>query len=264
MTDLTPVERHGDVWLKRDDLYTVAGQPGAKARACAEILQNALHAEGASVHTAVTACGRKSPQAMIVANVAAHMGLRSEVHTPSGEPGAELVAAMDAGAVRVAHRPGHNSVIIARAREAASQPGHVHVPFGMDCEGAVEGTAAQVAELPWGVQRMVVPVGSGINLAGILRGLQRLPAPPPPVLGVVVGADPRGRLDRYCPGWDDGPALFGPPWPQVQLVPAGMPYQEAVRASVGDVRLDPIYEAKCAEHLRPGDLLWIVGIRANV
>lgn len=38
---LTPVERCGDIWLKRDDAFTVAGQYGGKARTCWQLAQGA-------------------------------------------------------------------------------------------------------------------------------------------------------------------------------------------------------------------------------
>lgn len=47
------------------------------------------------------------------------------------------------------------------------------------------------------------------------------------------------------------------------LVAAGLPYSHRVSARVGDVTLDPIYEAKCVRFLFPGDLLWVVGVRMS-
>ena len=123
----------------------------------------------------------------------------------------------------------------------------------MECREAVEETAGQVVGLPEGIKRIVAPVGSGMSLAGILTGLKRAGLAIP-VLGVVVGADPVKRLDRYAPkGWRS----------MAELVPAGVDYHAAVRAEVGGVILDAHYEAKCARFLKAGDLLWIVGIRAT-
>ena len=47
------------------------------------------------------------------------------------------------------------------------------------------------------------------------------------------------------------------------LVAAGLPYSQRVRARVGELSLDPIYEAKCVRFLFPGDLLWVVGVRMS-
>jgi hypothetical protein len=50
----------------------------------------------------------------------------------------------------------------------------------------------------------------------------------------------------------------------VTLVPSGLDYHdEAPRQSIAGLSLDPIYEAKCIPFLEPGDVLWVVGIRAT-
>jgi len=239
----TPIERAGRYWLKRDDLYTVAGVSGGKARSCWALAQEATGL--------VTAGSRSSPQVNIVAHIARQLRIPCHVHVPTGALGPEVEGAKAAGAVVIQHRPGHNSVIVARARQDAQEMGWVDIPFGMECRTAVEQTAAQVQDLPDQVERLVVPVGSGMSLAGILHGL-RLGARRLPVLGVQVGANPANRLQKWGP-------LF---WSQdCTLVKSGVPYQRPVQMAIGDVVLDPIYEAKCVRFMVPGDLLWIVGVR---
>jgi len=241
--DLTPIEQHGDVWVKRDDLWTVAGVPGGKVRTCWALSQGATGL--------VTAGSRASPQVNIVAHIAQRLGIPCRAHTPTGDLSPEVMAAKAAGAEIVQHKAGYNNVIIARAREDAAERGWTEIPFGMECDEAVTQTRAQVRDLPDGVERIVVPVGSGMSLAGILWGLVDAGLSIP-VLGVIVGADPRKRLDRFAPAaWQD----------MVELTTSSHDYHTAVEAMVGDIRLDPHYEAKCEEFLRPGDLLWCVGVR---
>jgi len=245
----TPIVKAGyDLWLKRDDLFTVAGVRGGKARTCLAI---ALQARDEGRGGLVTAGSRSSPQVEIVAYIARHLGLACRCHVPAGDATAQMKNAARAGAEVVPHRPGHNSVIVARAREDAKQLGWGHVPFGMECQEAIEQTSGQVLALPHRCTRIVVPVGSGMTLAGVLHGLQALTRQPA-VLGVVVGAKPDRRLDRWAPAsW-----RF-----QCELVQAGVPYARHVRATLGGVRLDPIYEAKAVRHLQHGDMLWVVGHR---
>lgn len=244
---LTPVTLHvlpggGEIWLKRDDTFSVAGVCGGKVRSCWHLAQGA--------RGLVTAGSRASPQVNIVAHIAARLGVPCRVHVPSGQLSPEVAAAHDVGATVVQHRPGYNTVIVRRARDDAAARGWREIPFGMECHEAVAQTAGQVCDLP-PAARIVVPVGSGMSLAGILHGLKRAGVKIP-VLGVVVGADPAERLDRHAP----------PLWREMaKLVPAGVDYHKSVNASVDDVSLDPVYEAKCARFLRPGDLLWCVGIR---
>lgn len=239
----TPIEAHGEFWLKRDDLYEFAGVRGGKVRTC--------RALAAGAPGLVTAGSRASPQVNIVAHVARALGVPCRVHVPTGALAPEVAAAAECGAEIVRHSPGYNTVIIARAREDAAARGWREIPFGMECEEAVRQTAAQVGDWPDGVRRVVVPVGSGMSLAGVLAGLARA-GRDMPVLGVAVGADPTKRLDRFAPGWRS----------RCSLVRSRLDYHAAAPVDrLGDVVLDPIYEAKCLPFLVAGDLLWCVGIR---
>lgn len=246
--DLSPVQRYGNRWLKREDLFVLAGSAGGKVRSCWHL------ASQPGVRGLVTAGSRHSPQANIVAGIAKRLGIPCRIHTATGPATPEMEAAAAAGAEIIRHKPGYNTVLVARARADAAAleaEGWVHIPFGMEHQAAVEQTAAQVVNLPDEAARLVVPVGSGMSLAGILHGLAQIGSQVP-VLGVVVGADPTSRLDAYAPAdWRK----------RCTLVDASVPYEDAVDAVVAGVRLDPHYEAKCAEHLRDGDVLWVVGCR---
>ena len=249
---MTPIKSHGGYKVKRDDLFEVAGIRGGKARACQAL---ALGAPGL-----VTAGSRSSPQVNIVARIAKHMGVPCRVHVPTGQLSPEVQEAQDAGAEVLQHSPGHNSVIVARAREDASRLGWVNIPFGMECKGAVAQTRKQAENVAEAYaagefSRLVVPVGSGMSLAGILHGLKDTGCKIP-VLGVVVGADPTKRLDKYAPkDWKR----------MVTLRKSGSDYHSPAGVTqLGDLQLDPIYEAKCIPHIQTGDCLWVVGVRHSL
>ncbi|RJO60362.1 MAG: pyridoxal-phosphate dependent enzyme [Dehalococcoidia bacterium] len=250
---LTPVERHGALWVKRDDLFEIAGVRGGKARTAWVMCEK--------VRTGITTAGsRHSPQVNIIAHIARHLGVPCRVHVPDGPLTPDLRLAQEAGAVLVRHRPGYNSVIISRAARDAAERGWEYVAFGMECDPAVYFTGRQVANLDMAFRRIVVPVGSGMSLAGILWGIWASVSADmpdsPPVLGVTVGADPERRLDKYAPvGWRY----------MCNLTRAKQPYHEPARITqFGDLALDPYYEAKCFDFLEPDDVLWIVGIRQSV
>lgn len=245
MPGLTAIERRGQVLVKRDDSFVFAGQAGGKVRTCL------VMASQPGTVGLVTASARTSPQQLIVASIAERLGLPCRLHVPASKEHSEtLAAAAVKGAEIVEHRPGYNSVIVARAKADAVAQGWTYIPFGMECAEAVRQTASQARNLPVHVQRIVMPVGSGMSLAGVLTGLGDRKVP---VLGVVVGADPERRLDKYAP-WN---------WRQmVELVPAGMDYHKAAPVTDLDgLGLDHYYEAKCLPFLRPGDLFWVVGNR---
>lgn len=244
---LTPIERIGLMYLKRDDLYEVAGAYGGKARTCWAL------SEGAK--GLVTAGSRSSPQVNIVAHIAKELGVPCRVHTPTGELSPEVEEARRYGAKVLQWPAGYNNVIISRARDDARKHGYTEIPFGMECNEAIRQTAGQVRKIPAGVKRIVMPVGSGMSLAGVLWGLKE-EGLTLPVLGVRVGADPGKRLARYAP--DDVRRN------QCKLIhPTSDYHKPADATNFFGVELDPIYEAKCIPYLLPGDLLWVVGIRST-
>lgn len=244
MTALTPVERRDGIWFKRDDLFSIAGVQGGKVRTCWTLAHGA--------RGLITAGSRASPQINIVAHIAAALGIPCRAHAPSGTLSDELLDAERVGAVIVQHRPGYNTVICARAHADAQVRGWREIPFGMECRAAVDATADEVDNLPAGIERLVVPVGSGMSLAGIITGLARRRRRLP-ILGVCVGAAPDRRLDRFARGWRG--------WP-LRLIRSPIDYHKPAPVTVfAGLPLDPIYEAKCLGELRPGDALWIVGIR---
>jgi len=242
---LTPVQRIGDIWVKREDLFTVADVSGGKARACYLLMKEARVG-------VVTSGSRFSPQVGIVANIARSLELHCRFHTPTGEKTPEINDAISCGAEHIAHKAGYNSVIAARCRNDASRRGWTEIPFGMQCLQAVTSTAFQVRNLPEQIRRLVVPVGSGMTLAGILHGIQDLQRKDIKLLGVIVGADPVRRLDKWAPAqWRRN----------VQLIRCREPYHLPSVAALHGINLDPHYEAKCLPYIKPRDCFWIVGIR---
>lgn len=256
--EFTPIEYRGNVWLKRDDMYCRAGIRGGKVRACWRLATYGPEpCEGL-----ITASARKSPQAQIVARLAARLGIPARCHMPQGKKTEEMLDMESHGGELVQHRAGYNNVIIARAlTDHKQRPGWRYIPFGMEHREAMGCTRGQVSGLARDISlgrvpmpgRVVVCVGSGMTAAGLLHGL-RDHGLDIPVVGVRVGADPMKRLSSWGP--------FG--WPEmIELVDATerFSYHEAVEAEVGGVLLDPHYEAKCADYIEPGDLFWVVGIR---
>lgn len=251
------------IWVKRDDLFELGGAYGGKVRACDAIINapvdpsataNLFSEVPTEVRGLVTASSRKSPQAQIVARLGQHYKLPTRLHMPAakGPNTHEMDDIIKRSGELVQHRPGHNTVIIRRAKDDAEERGWLYIPFGMEHPVAIEATATQLENVTDDCNRIVMAVGSGMSLAGVLRGCREW-AWDVPIVGVVVGADPTKRLDKYAPGWRR----------QVTLVDSHCDYHETCTDRVADIELDPIYEAKVVRHLKPGDCFWVVGIRTN-
>ena len=245
----TPIERRGNLWLKRDDLYRVAGVCGGKARACWELSQGAVGL--------VTGSVRRSPQQQIVSRVAYELKVPCRIHTATGSYTEEMEYAKSYGAKIFQHKMGYSGVLAARARNDAAEMKYTHIPFGMESYVAVQCTRRQVKGLP-DCKRIVITLGSGISCAGLLWGLHDLGLRIP-VVGIRVGGGQHGnsiirRLDKFAPkNWRL----------RMEIVKASVPYEKPVEAELSGLRLDSHYESKCAEFLRDDDLFWIVGIRSE-
>ena len=248
---ITPIVQvvHG-IWAKRDDFYVCNGARGSKARS---LLRLAEAARDARVGLVVGG-SRHSPMISRAARVAEHVGIACRFHVGrSNVLSAMEQDALDHGAKMCKHSDcPYLSVVLARAKKEADTRGWQYVPFGVDCEAHAREIARQVPPLPEFVKRIVVVVGSGMTLAGVLRGT----ASTMPILGVNVSArSVEGLLDRRAPSdWKT----------RVNFVNAPEEFSTLVSDTVWHgIPLDPQYEAKAVRFMRDGDLLWIVSRRAE-
>lgn len=243
MTILTPVQRVADYFLKREDLHEVNGVNGCKVREAQAMVE-------AGCRHLIGYGGRRSTTAAAMAAVGRHTGTPVMFHTASGGETVEMRFAEKLGAKVVRHTPGYLTVVRSRAALAAKKR---NVPCGLAHSPAIAAIAAQTANLTTKSRRparVVLAVGGGVVLAGVVAGL--MASRPIPVLGVVVGAPPdRDFLTVHARGWEQ--------W--VTFVTAEESYQTEVTAMIGDVPLDPLYEAKTTPYLQAGDLLWVSGLR---
>jgi 1-aminocyclopropane-1-carboxylate deaminase/D-cysteine desulfhydrase-like pyridoxal-dependent ACC family enzyme len=241
----TPVERHGDIWVKRDDL--ACGGLGAKARAVEYILRRN------SPSRVVTCGGRASVQIMVCAKVCQTHKIPCFVHVPAGKDTAELKQVRKMGTTIIVHRPGYLTVIRKRASQDVCSRGGTLIPFGLLCSSAVNLVREQVANLPSGVNRIVVCGGSGTTAAGILLGTKEKGIP---IVVVEVGMGVKNNIER----------LVGSDMDMLKRITIVAPKTSySTPANVSEFRglkLDPFYEAKCIPQLMPGDLLWVTAHRS--
>jgi 1-aminocyclopropane-1-carboxylate deaminase/D-cysteine desulfhydrase-like pyridoxal-dependent ACC family enzyme len=260
-----PPKKTIHVFLKREDRFVVPGtqQCGSKARVCWLLLHKAKQAGTSGVATAVLA--RSSPQSARVAAIAQVLGMACHLHAPQGPLWPQLELAQQAGATVFGHFPGYPNVLnkaLSQDQEAASW---LRLPFGLECPEHLELNKHQVSNLPFGsFKRLVVPVGSGMSLAGILHGLLELgQLGSTPILAVWVGGKPNDDLTQ-----SKAAQLLDRVGPKdwrrfVEIQHSGLQFSQSAARTLltDDIMLDEGYEAKCIPFLRNGDLLWIIGCR---
>jgi 1-aminocyclopropane-1-carboxylate deaminase/D-cysteine desulfhydrase-like pyridoxal-dependent ACC family enzyme len=274
---LTPFERHGGRWYKRDDLFVpfddLALSGGKVRQALALLVPAARQIKGKHHGVVLTATGVHSPQGLIIARVCQQLGLRCVLFIGATNLGGALVRhpmlrrAIEVGAeIDCTARVAYESALAAaieRWREAHG--GGFVVKFGINLEDdpdAILGsTARQVANLPLGVRRIVVPVGAGVTAAGVIIGAAQLDRDVRVVCVQIAGYDRREAIDRMLHAYGGGAYQWE--------VVVGVPYSKLVQRWVGSRRsgfgLDPIYESKAHDWLVAHEArdetvaFWVVG-----
>lgn len=253
---MTEVQKAGNLYFKRDDLYEFGGMKGAKVRA-AKLLCDKAVSKG---YKTITSLGAKSsPQINIMASVCRELGLKAVGHTTSAELQLDMRRAIEKGAEVIQHPYGYTSVLISRAKEYAEKNDAFYLPFGMDDIISVNATADEVPSIiPYldDIKRVVIVAGSGINLAGLIKGFIRYDIHKP-IIGVQVGFTGVSKiLDKY---------VGNKTWNRYcELVKAEQDYNDyAEYTMVNGIEVDSTYEGKCIPFLQAGDLFWIIGKKEN-
>lgn len=269
---LTPIERHGRLLYKRDDLFAPFDDvplSGGKVRQAMLLLE---HARDEIVERfdsyVLTATGVHSPQGLIIARVAAGLDLDCVIFVGATTVGGVLMrhsmlrravatgAVLDARA-RVAYEPALMKAAEHWQRDH-NGAGYL-VRFGINLEGdndaIIGSTARQVRNVPSSVETIVVPTGAGITAAGVIIGAAQY-APQARVLVVqIAGYNRRALIDRIVGELD------------YDYLPIKThPYSRHLDRRVDDFTLDPVYEAKAHDWLleQPdfvddSTLFWLVG-----
>ena len=128
-------------------------------------------------------------------------------------------------------------------------------------EHKVEQVKEQVENIPDMLINLVVPVGSGIQMAGILRGLTKYEKYVENIYGLCIGPDRRTRIDYFV-----NPLEY--PIPSYNMIELKTKYANLAREFYGGGRLDELYEAKAYRWMvdnlnieNEKTLFWIVGRR---
>jgi 1-aminocyclopropane-1-carboxylate deaminase/D-cysteine desulfhydrase-like pyridoxal-dependent ACC family enzyme len=247
-TLLTPVEFRRGRFYKRDDLLRgPGGINGGKYRTCSTLIES--YRRRGATHI-VTGASLRSPQLAMTAVLAAKAGLPCTLVVGGTTPETSLRYP----SVRVAAEAGarfdyignpRNPAIQSRVRLLAAEiPRSSILPYGVtpsdeDLGECVHNAAQQVRNVPYGLDALLVPFGSGNSALGILTGLSEHPAPPRDIVLVGVGPDRttwlRERLD-----------LLGVNPPPYRVEPTGYAYTDNAPYREDEVELHPTYEGKVA------------------
>lgn len=242
---ITPIERYGEWWAKRDDMALFRG-PSLPSGGKVRLLSRRAAASPPDAPV-VGYCAANSATQICVAAVARAYKRPGIVFVAArARPTEATLWAAGHGAEIRAVRPGYYGVCRRRGRELIeASPGAVFI----DDAGIADGAAAQCANIPAGIRRIVVITGSGATAAGVHRGTGgKIPIEAIAVSGMASEAGIR--------------AISGIARGSITVTAVPLAYDVAVAACLPGAPgplgvLDPFYGAKVLGYLRAGDLLWI-------
>lgn len=251
--DLTPVEKIENIYVKRDDLFEYANCNGGKVRGALYIINKALQ----NGYTEFVSLGsRFSPQCEIISNICEQMNLKCHLFMPNSYKDTTVITNIknnkNTVLIRDLKQGAYTNVLIARAEKFAQEHNYYFIKFGMEMPETIEILQEQVKNIPKDIKRIIVPVGSAMNFCSIINGLNKYNRNDIQVVGIQVGKDPLNVIKNYCPFFS---------YTKHKLIKAKPNYETQIEAYIGDLKLDPVYEAKCKEYLQDGDLFWVVGHR---
>jgi 1-aminocyclopropane-1-carboxylate deaminase/D-cysteine desulfhydrase-like pyridoxal-dependent ACC family enzyme len=256
-------EHHLDgrrVFVKRDDLCTSPPAPPLGKLRGLELVVGRLVTQGETVigcwDTRLSKLGHG-----LAAVARCFPGVKSVVcypHLKNSEVPKPILAAAELGAEIVAMRGNHVSICFAQASRIVACKGGVMLPFGMDCAESVTAIANEASQVPSSILKkgtVVVCCGSGVTLAGLLRGLNPMPRQ---VIGVSSGRSLEKISQCLRKHLREIPT-------NLILVPARMPYNSSPSIDC-PFPTHPNYDLKAWEYLAdnlatldPPLLFWNVG-----
>lgn len=276
LLNLTPIEEYNNILFKRDDKYIPFSDipiNGGKVRqALSLILENLENIKTKFNGTVATATSVHSPQGIIISRIAKEFGLKSIIgignhsnletvcknHSTirkSREMGSEI---------KILSKFGFNSVLYRKLKDLQKINNFYIIMFGMGAHASrtaiIDSIANQVQNLPKDLDNLVIPVGSGIIMAGILTGLIKYKIYPKRIIGIqIANTDRRKTINDLLPFMFHVNYDF--------ILYNELPYSKFLVMKMNDNEyLDPIYEAKAfswmlknIDYKKEKTLFWIVG-----
>jgi 1-aminocyclopropane-1-carboxylate deaminase/D-cysteine desulfhydrase-like pyridoxal-dependent ACC family enzyme len=280
---MTPVEKYNNVYYKRDDLFIPFGKDsvnGGKVRQAIHLFDD-LHDDIRDNHNGgvVLASSVHSLQSVVVARLAKQHDFNcivavggSKDETLYNHSMMKLVRYYGGEVVNVAGH-GMSTVIDARVRDIIiPKTGYKLIKFATNLEtnldAIFEGVIDEVANIPDHLDNLIVPIGSGIQFTGIIKGLQKHNKKVKRIIGISF-CDRSSNINKWLDifKYENFPEEIIE-FPEYEIHLTEYPYSKSIWEKVGDFYLDDIYEGKAHRWMRENidtenkkTLFWIIGRR---
>ena len=251
MIDFTPVEKHNNIFFKRDDLYAPYGEnfvTGGKIRQCRDLIGTNLdYIKNECDSTISTATSIHSPQAVIVSKVAEEFNLNSIIgfgnttkERALKNKAMKMCAELGSEMVVLSESQGFNNVLYANLNKLAETRPMFKVLFGYAAQRYRSSIIDRIAEQVKNVDcdTLYVPLGSGMTFTGVIEGVRMFKKKFKVVALQPFGYDRRDDIHKN---------LENPVWEyQYEYHVGKYPYNKLLKKNVG-FELDMIYESKSFE-----------------
>jgi cysteine synthase len=270
----TPIEEYDGILYKRDDLFQpfgMHGTNGGKVRQAISLIKTNLENIKENFGgTIVTHTQVHSTTGTILAQVCKFYGLKCIICVGGSSSKTlynhhMMVLARHWGAdIRNVCGTGMHGPVLSRMRDLAEKENAFNAVFSDNVDKfpkcILDTTTEQVMNIPDYLENLVIPVGSGIQMAAILRGLVKYEKSVKNIYGVCIGPDRSKKIDYYV-----NPLEY--PIYDYQMIPLKTQYGKGEREFFGGGLMDELYEAKAhkwmMENINTSEktLFWIVGRR---
>lgn len=272
-SELTPVQLHQGLYIKRDDLFRPFPDSyinGGKLRQCYMLIDSIK-----DKYDGVISCSSiYSPQAPITSVVAKHFGLKCVIcyggtnSTLLKQKDMPKLVLKNNAEIRIVSKSGIHKILYEKAKKIAERENLFVVEYGfniIDYADIMFGAISyQVQNIPDELDNLVITCGSGITTSGVLIGLKKY-GKKVKNIHLVCTAPSRAKLiDSILKDYNINANivyhdLFHRP---------NFKYESGVKAMFDGIELHPNYEAKTFLWLKNESnidwekektLLWIVG-----
>lgn len=274
--EITPVELHEGLYLKRDDLFKPFGDKtvnGGKLRQCFMLVD----AVKSGYEGLISCCSIYSPQAPITSAVAKHFGMKCVIcYGGTNKERLKLfrmptIVKRYGSEIRIISKSGIHKILYNKAKTIAKDENLFVVDYGFNIteypELILNAVSNQVENIPDELDNLVITCGSGITTLGVLIGLHRFKKNVKNIYLVCTAPNRKQMIDSNLKKYN-----IEMEYNMIDLFHTkGFKYEVGVRAVCDGIELHPNYEAKSYNWLinnidfkKEKTLLWIVGSKPMI
>lgn len=269
---LTPIEKYNNIYFKRDDKFIpFLDLPinGGKVRQAISLIYNNFdYIKRFHNSTVGTTSSVHSPQGLIITKVAKEFGLKTILIIG----GTDLKVSLNKyKSLRMAYnlgceikqfKLGYPSSLLSQLKKISLKKKLFIIKFGINLEfdpkSIINSVSKQVQNIPDNLDILVVPVGSGITMGGIIKGIIKYKKKVKNIIGIQIAGYDRTKIINK---------IINCRYNYKFYMDKTFPYSKKVKLKFNkEEYLDPIYEAKAFKYFTENFdyknkkvLFWIVG-----